>query len=158
MASIAKQSTLEKVLEITNRVGASENIEIVEVELLGGGRHRVLRIFIDKPNGVTHADCETISEKVSAILDAQDVIPGGEYTLEVSSPGVERKLKTSKDFERFVGKRIRVWLREPVDNRRQWEGTLEAFEANIIRLEASPGKTVEFPFPQVERANLKFEW
>jgi ribosome maturation factor RimP len=158
MSSIAKQAALEKVVEIVNRVGASENIEIVDVELLGGGRHRVLRIFIDKPQGVTHSDCENISEKVSVILDQEDVIAGGEYTLEVSSPGVERKLKTSKDFERFVGKRIRVLLRQPVENRRQWEGTLEAFQANIIRLEASPGKTVEFPFLQVERANLKFEW
>ncbi len=158
MSSVAKQATLEKVIEIANRVGASESIEIVDVELLGGGNNRVLRIFIDKPGGVTHADCETISEKVGAVLDVEDVMTGGAYTLEVSSPGVERKLKTLKDFERFLGKRVRVLLREPVDNRRQWEGAIAAVRQDVIQLDTSPGKTVEFPHRQVERANLKFEW
>jgi ribosome maturation factor RimP len=158
MTSIAKQTMLSKVVEITNRVGTSEGIEIVDVELLGGGRNRVLRIFIDKPEGVTHSDCELISEQVGTILDVEDVIPGGAYTLEVSSPGVERKLKTARDFQRFVGKRAKILLRDPVENRRQWEGVIAAFQDDIVRLEASPGKIVEFPLGRVERANLKFEW
>ncbi|MBI4908266.1 MAG: ribosome maturation factor RimP [Acidobacteria bacterium] len=158
MASVAKQAALEKVVEIANRVGASEGIEIVDVELLGGGRNRVLRIYIDKPGGVTHADCESVSEQVGTILDAEDAIDGGTYTLEVSSPGVERKLKSQKDFERFIGKRAKVLLRDPLENRRQWEGTIAEVKDGVIHLEASPGKAVEFPLGQVERANLKFEW
>ena len=71
-------------------------------------------IFIDKPEGVTHADCEMISQNVGTILDVEDVIPGAHYTLEVSSPGVERKLTKPRDFERFVGKKVKVALREPI--------------------------------------------
>ncbi|MBI3208714.1 MAG: ribosome maturation factor RimP [Candidatus Solibacter usitatus] len=152
-----KQALEDKVVEIAQRVGASEEIEIVDVQLLGGGNNRVLRIFIDKPEGVTHSDCENVSNQVGTILDVEDLIPG-HYTLEVSSPGVERKLKTMRDFERFQGKKAKIQLREPVDDRRQWEGVLSGVTGGVIRLEASPGRFVEFPLEQVERANLKFEW
>ena len=83
--------------------------------MLGGGGSRVLRIFIDKPEGVTHADCEFISQNVGTILDVEDVIPGARYTLEVSSPGVERKLTKPREFERFVGQKVKVVLRQPVE-------------------------------------------
>jgi len=102
---MSREEVTAKVLEIAERVGASEGLEIVEVQLLGGGGARLLRIFIDKPEGVTHADCEMISQNVGTILDIEDVIPGAHYTLEVSSPGVERKLTKPRDFERFVGKK-----------------------------------------------------
>ena len=81
-----RTAVVEKVREIAERVGASEGVEVVDVQLLGGGNSRVLRIFIDKPQGVTHADCEFMSHNAGAILDVEDVIPGGHYTLEVSSP------------------------------------------------------------------------
>jgi len=106
---------VSKIEAIAERVAQSEGIEIVEVELKGGGRNKFLRISIDKPEGVTHADCETISHQVGTILDVEDVVPGA-YTLEVSSPGVERKLSKYKDFERFTGKKIKTILREPVEN------------------------------------------
>src|SRR5271154_4212969 len=114
----------EKVQQIAERVGADAGIEIVDVKLLGGGGSRLLRIFIDKPSGVTHADCEYISQNVGTILDVEDVIPGQRYTLEVSSPGVERKLTKPRDFERFVGQKAKVVLREPVENQRSWVGKL----------------------------------
>ncbi len=82
-----REAVVARVTEIAERVGRSEGLEIVDVELLGGGNGRVLRIFIDKPQGVSHADCELISQQVGTILDVEDVIPGGRYTLEVSSPG-----------------------------------------------------------------------
>lgn len=82
-----RTAIIERVQEIAERVGADTGLEIVDVQLLGGGTNRVLRIFIDKPEGVTHADCEHISQHVGTILDVEDVIPGGRYTLEVSSPG-----------------------------------------------------------------------
>jgi ribosome maturation factor RimP len=148
---------LSKIEAIADRVAQSEGIEIVEVELKGGGKNRFLRISIDRPEGVTHADCELISHQVGTILDVEDVVPGA-YTLEVSSPGVERKLLKYKDFERFNGKKIKVSLREPVENSRRWEGTLASCADGLIHLEVAEGKTIQFPFDQVEKANLKFEW
>jgi len=156
---MAGQSPIvEKVQAIAERVAASEGIEIVDVQLLGGGAHRMLRLYIDKPAGVSHADCELISQQVGTILDVEDVIPGGRYTLEVSSPGVERKLSRPRDFERFIGQKIKVVLREPVDDRRHWAGTLTAFADGVVTLEPSPEKTLQFPLHLLEKANLKFEW
>jgi len=155
---MARQDVTEKVQEIAERVAASEGLEIVEVQLLGGGSARLLRIFIDKPGGVTHADCETVSQNVGTILDVEDVIPGAHYTLEVSSPGVERKLTKPRDFERFVGQKVKVALRQPVENQRSWTGTLTGFAEGVLTLEPSPGRNIQFPLDQVEKANLKFEW
>src|SRR5580658_4626374 len=153
-----RTAVVEKVREIAERVGASEHIEVVDVQLLGGGGSRLLRIFIDKPEGVTHADCEYISQHVGTILDVEDVVPGARYTLEVSSPGVERKLSKPREFERFVGQKVKVVLRQPVENQRTWTGALKSFAEGIITLEPSPGRSVQFALDQVEKANLKFEW
>jgi ribosome maturation factor RimP len=149
---------IAKVQAIAERVAGSEGIEVVDVQLLGGGGSRVLRLYIDKPGGVSHADCELMSQNVGTILDIEDVIPGGRYTLEVSSPGVERKLTKPRDFERFAGQKIKVVLRQPVANQRHWVGALKGFAEGVITLEPAPGKFVQFPFDQVEKANLKFEW
>jgi ribosome maturation factor RimP len=154
----AKEEIVARINEIARRVGVSEGIEIVDVEFLGGGKNRLLRIYIDRPEGVTHADCEFISGQVGTILDVEDVIPGDSYTLEVSSPGVERKLAAPRDFERFVGKKAKVVLREPVENQRHWEGKLAGFSDGVVALESSGGKIVHFPLEQVQKANLKFEW
>ena len=153
-----RETIAEKVQTIAERVGAGAGVEIVDVQMLGGGRQRVLRIFIDKPEGVTHADCEFVSHNVGTILDVEDVVPGSGYKLEVSSPGVERKLTRPREFERFVGKKIKVVLKQPVENQRQLTGALTGFSEGIITLEPSPGHSVRFPLEQVERANLKFEW
>jgi ribosome maturation factor RimP len=156
--NMTRSDITEKVQAIAERVASSEGIEIVEVQMLGGGNSRVLRLFIDKPQGVTHGDCEFISQNVGAILDVEDTIPGGHYTLEVSSPGVERKLKKPKDFERFVGQKVKVVLRQPVENQRHYTGALTGFASGVLTIEPAPGKAVQIPFDQVERANLKFEW
>ena len=128
------------------------------MELLGSGTHRVLRIFIDKESGVTHADCDLVSNLFGTALDEIDIIPCGQYTLEVSSPGVERKLKTLRDFSRFAGKKAKILLREPLEDRRQWEGLLAGIDEDRIVLEPKPGRTIRFALDQVERANLKFDW
>jgi ribosome maturation factor RimP len=158
MSVTGKEEIVSKITEIAQRVGDAEGIEIVDVQLLGAGRGRVLRIFIDRPAGVSHADCEFISQQVGTILDVEDVIPGDSYTLEVSSPGLERKLFKERDFERFVGKTAKVVLREPVENQRRWEGKLAGIAEGIVALEPSDGKVIRFPLAQVEKANLKFEW
>ena len=157
--AVKSTTVADKVREIAERVAASEGIEIVEVELLGGGRNRVLRIYIDKPQGVTHGDCEFISQNVGTILDVEDVIPGDQgYTLEVSSPGVERKLTKPRDFERFTGQKVKVTLREPIENQRRWEGILKGFAGGVVTMETAAGRYIEFRLDQVEKANLKFDW
>ena len=156
--SLGKDTILDKVREIADRVCTSEGIELVDAELLGGGGFRVLRLFIDRPAGVTHSDCELVSKEVGTILDMEDTIPGARYTLEVSSPGVERKLSKPQDFQRFTGQKVKIKLREPVDNQRNWEGTLAGFAEGAITLEPAPGKVVKIALDQVEKANLKFEW
>src|SRR5215472_6894804 len=135
-----RNSVVEKVREIAERTAADKGLEVVDVQLLGGGGTRVLRIFIDKPEGVTHADCERLSQHVGTILDVEDVIPGGRYTLEVSSPGLERKLAKPKEFERFVGHKVKVVLRQPVEHQKHWVGALRSFAEGIITLEPSPGR------------------
>jgi len=153
-----REEIVAKVTEIAERVGGSEGIEIVDVELLGAGRGRVLRLYIDRPQGVSHGDCEFISQQVGTILDMEDVIPGESYTLEVSSPGLERKLSKPKDFEKFVGQKAKVVLREPVENQRHWEGVLGGISDGIISMQPSAGRVIRFPLSQVKKANLKFEW
>jgi len=166
MSAIGREETVRKITEIAQRAGEPEGIEIVDVQLLGAGRGRVLRIFIDRSTsvntpggpGVSHADCEFISQQVGTIIDVEDVIPGDSYTLEVSSPGLERKLFKEKDFERFAGHKAKVVLREPVENQRRWEGKLAGISDGIVALEPSEGRVIRFPLTQVEKANLKFEW
>jgi ribosome maturation factor RimP len=153
-----RNNVVERIEDIARRVADSAGLEIVEVELKGSGKARALRIFIDKPEGVTHADCELVSQEVGTILDVEDVIPGGSYNLEVSSPGVERKLRKPGDFERFTGKKVKVVLREPVEGSNHWEGLLCAAEGGLIRLDVGNGRVISFTFDAVSRANLKFEW
>jgi len=147
-----------KVEAIANRVAASEGLEVVEVAVKGGGASRLVRISIDKPAGVTHGDCELVSQQVGTILDVEDVVPGGRYTLEVSSPGVERKLAKPGDFVRFQGKKIKVVLREPVEGRRNWEGTLAGFEDGRVTLETGGKAPLRVALDEIQKANLKFEW
>lgn len=153
-----KSEIIDKVTEIVERAGRKSGIEAVEIELKGVGNSRVLRIFIDKPEGVTHADCQHISDYVGTVLDVEEVIPDGRYTLEVSSPGVERKLSRPRDFERFTGQNAKIVLTEPVEDRKVWEGKLAGFSDGTITLEPAQGEPVKIPLGQVARANLKFDW
>ena len=152
-----REDIASKIEEIARRVAGSEGLEVVEVEVKGGGNNRLVRIAIDKPEGVTHGDCEVMSQQVGTILDVEDVVPG-RYTLEVSSPGVERKLIKPQDYERFQGKKAKITLRDAVEGRRNWEGTLAGVAGDAVMVETEPGKTREFPLNQIQKANLKFEW
>jgi ribosome maturation factor RimP len=154
---MANQSqTEQQIRQIAERVASSEGLEIVEVTLRGGGRQRLLRVFIDKPAGVSHADCELISREVGTILDIEDVI-SGPYRLEVSSPGLDRKLLKAADYERFAGKKARVKLRQPVDGQLQFTGRLLAAEAGAIGMTTEAGVLVRFRFEDVEQARLVVE-
>jgi ribosome maturation factor RimP len=156
---------LDHIHAIAERVAASLGVEIVEIELRGGGKSRMLRIFIDKPSGVTHEDCANLSREVSTILDVEDAVPGGSYVLEVSSPGLDRKLVRPGDFERFQGSRIKLTTKEPVNGNRHFEGRLEHFEAGRLTLDltqarkkarsiSDPSQKLEIELANLEKANL----
>src|SRR5579872_3053759 len=142
-----RQEVVSKIEEIAGRVAASGGLEVVEVELKGSGGNHLLRISIDKPAGVTHADCELVSHQVGTILDVEDVVPG-HYTLEVSSPGVERKLFKPNDYIRFQGKKAKIVLREPVENQRHWEGTLAGLDEGTVALDTGMRGVRRFPLNQ----------
>jgi ribosome maturation factor RimP len=152
------QALHDRIAEVAERVAASEGLELVEVELRGNGASRLLRITIDKPEGVSLNDCENLSRQLGTILDVEELVPGGRYQLEVSSPGVERKLFRPIDFERFLGERIKVTLHQPRAGRKTFEGRLSAFKDNVVSLEVSDSETLALPLDEIFRANLKFEW
>jgi ribosome maturation factor RimP len=156
---------LDHVHAIAERVAASLGLEIVEIELRGGGKSRMLRIFIDKPSGVTHEDCASLSREVSTIFDVEDAVPGGPYVLEVSSPGLDRKLSRPADFEKFQGSRVKLTTKDPVNGNRHFEGRLEHFESGRLTLDLAEARRkfrpkdetqqkLEIELANVEKANL----
>jgi ribosome maturation factor RimP len=168
---------VDRVREIADRVAASSGLEVVEIEFLGGGKARMLRVFLDKvgpgasalgglTEGVTHEDCANFSREFGTILDVEDVMPGS-YTLEVSSPGLDRKLIKAADFTRFTGSRVKLTTKQPLNNNRYFEGRLENFSEGRLTLDlsvaskksrkkmgAAAGEKVEIEFANVEKANL----
>jgi ribosome maturation factor RimP len=160
---------IDQVREVVERVALSSGLEVVEVELKGSGKARMLRIFIDKPGGVTHEDCANVSREVGTILDVEDIVPGDSYLLEVSSPGLDRKLVRPADYERFMGSRIKLTTRNPVNGNRHFEGRLETFQNATLTLEMGAAKTaqkkksrsedsspqkLEIELSNIEKANL----
>ena len=162
----AMAAGLEKVREIAERVAQSSGLEVVAVELHGGGKARMLRIYIDKPGGVTHEDCSGFSREVGAIFDVEDAVPGASYLLEVSSPGLDRELSKAEDYERFTGSLVKLMTREPVNGNRHFEGRLKGLRNGCLSLELTdrkkskkhqavePGTEIEIELANVERANL----
>ena len=157
---------LNTIREIAGRVATAQGVEVVDVELRGGGKARTLRITIDKPEGVTHEDCAMVSREVSTILDVEDAVQGPSYTLEVSSPGLDRPLLKAEDYRRFAGSRLKLTTREPVNGNRHFEARLQSFENGKLTLEtisgkkkpkpghAKAGQTIEVDLANVEKANL----
>ena len=156
----------DQIHEIAERVAASSGLEVVEVDLRGGGKARMLRIYIDKPGGVTHDDCSNFSREVGTIFDVEDAVPGGPYTLEVSSPGLDRKLSKAAEFERFSGSLVKLMTRDPVNANRHFEGRMTWLGEGRIGLELvgrkkskkheaqEAGSTVEIELANIEKANL----
>jgi ribosome maturation factor RimP len=165
-----KNEAISRIEQIAASVAVAGGLELVEVELKGAGANQLLRIVIDKPGGVSHADCEFVSREAGTQLDGVfddsgngNALPGP-YQLEVSSPGVERKLKKWQDWERFRGQKVKVVLKQPAEgNLRHFDGIIsqtaaDANGAHIVTVELADGKHVTVPVDQVDRANLKFEW
>jgi ribosome maturation factor RimP len=190
---------LDAIRTMAERVAASHQLEVVDLEFQGGAKFRTLRVFIEKDaqaraalaelaaagevesdalpqgvpvemlSGVTHEDCELFTRDFGTLLDVEDLIPGAEYTLEVSSPGLERKLAKPSDFSRFQGGVVKVQTFTAVNNNRHWQGRLIKFEDGILTLDLSAvrqkGKArkaaseqfVTIALANVEKANLVAE-
>jgi ribosome maturation factor RimP len=137
-------------------------LELVEVEFKRTGREALLRLFIDKEGGVTLDNCADFSRELSILLDIEDFIPC-EYNLEVSSPGLDRPLKTEADYERFTGRLIKVRTYEPYhddagNKRKTFLGRLEGLRDGVVVMALNEGPTASIPLERVAKANLEFEF
>jgi len=193
---------MDAIRALAERVAASHHLEVVDLEFGGGGKSRALRVFLEKDaaerkrlkeraeagevedlpkgvpvellSGVTHEDCAAFATDFGTLLDVEDVVPGSEYTLEVSSPGLERSLKKAEEFERFAGSLVKVKTFTPVNNNRVWTGRLTGIVDGVVRIDlagvkqkgkkkagireqGSGNSVVEIPLKDVEKANLVVE-
>ncbi len=130
----------------------ADGVELVHAEYQSKTSPSVLRIYIDKPGGVSLQDCARVSKHASALLDEEDFIPR-RYVLEVSSPGIERPLFKEADYRRFVGKEIRLITTERIEDRRKFTGLIRTFSEGILKLELD-GETYQIPFSKIRKANL----
>ncbi len=196
----AMSLSLEQIRRTADRVAASHGLDVVEIEYLGGGKQRILRVFIeqnaeqrarraaeaaaapgeqqslrdlegegialDQLAWVTHEDCERFSRDFGTVIDVENLVPASDYTLEVSSPGLDRKLETRSDYERFQASPVKVRTFTPVAGNRHWQGKLTEVKPEGIVLDLTakkqkgskrasvPVQTVEIAFANIEKANL----
>jgi ribosome maturation factor RimP len=154
---MTESAVVERVREVVQPPVEAAGYELVDVQWKHEQAGWVLRVFVDAPGGITHHDCERVSRELSAVLDVHDVIPHA-YNLEVSSPGLDRPLVTLEHFRRYTGKKARVRLRQGVDGRRNYAGTIVAVDgdARTFTVEVD-GKEHVLPHGDLERANLQLE-
>ena len=126
--------------------------ELVGIEFVARGHHGLLRLYIDNEDGITLDDCEKVSHQVSGVLDVEDPIPG-QYSLEVSSPGLDRPLFKAAHYERFAGHEVKLQSNAPVDGRRRFKGILQGIRDNEVVIEVD-GKEVRLPLESIEKARL----
>src|SRR6202142_2204659 len=147
---------LDRIREAAERVARSLGMEVVDVEWKVG-KERFLRVYIDKPEGVSHRDCEAVSNQFSVILDVEDLVPGPPYILEVSSPGLDRKLTKAAEFARFAGRLARITTTEPVENQKFFEGRLAGVADGKVQIEVK-GRVIALPMEGIRKANLVVEF
>ncbi len=153
---MGKTRTEDIVWEMAKPVVDFLGLELVDVEYIKEGGSWFLRIFIDKPQGITHDDCQAVSKKLGELLDERDSIPQS-YILEVSSPGIERPLNKPEDFVKFRGYKIRASTFSPVEGQKEFVGELEGVEDNILSINVK-GKKVTLPFGTVAKVRLEADF
>lgn len=146
----------ERLTELAGPVAGQLDVDIVDIELAGNARRTVVRIFLDKPGGVTLEDCTRFSRALSAILDVEDPI-SARYVLEVSSPGLDRPLKTKKDFHRSIGRLARIVTKEKIDGEAFLVGRIQAVNEQTVAVLVDGSKEVSIPFEQISKARLEIE-
>ena len=150
------ESLQSRVVALAEHVAAALGMEVILVEIKGGGGRSVIRTFIDQPAGISLGDCERFSKRLSVVLDVEDWIPFS-YVLEVSSPGLDRPLVKEGDFQRFAGKTVKLRTRLPFAGQRNFQGKILGAAEGVIGLEVVPGKRVEIAMADIEKANLIVE-
>ena len=147
----------DKIKQVAANVTQDKQLELVHAEVVGTQRKPTVRIFIDKPGGVTVEDCSQVSREVGAILDAEDLIPSA-YLLEVSSPGIERQLYSLQDFEKFAGQMAKVKTNAPINGQKNFRGKIVSVTGEEIAFEDKTSGSVSFPYSAVAKANLEVDF
>ena len=149
-------SVAERVREIAEQAAIDHGVELVHAEVAGPEGRPIVRVFIDKPEGVTHDDCSAVSTQMDTVLDVEDFIHSP-YTLEVSSPGLERGLYKPADYERFAGGQAKIKARTPVKDQRNFRGRIIGVESNHVIFDDQTSGRVEIPIDGIARANLEID-
>jgi len=153
---MGQNSIAERVQELAERVAIDHGLELVHTEVAGPENKPIVRVFIDKPHGVTHDDCSDVSLHLGTILDVEDFIHAS-YTLEVSSPGLERGLYKRADYERFAGSDAKLKTRQPIEGQRNFRGRILGVDENDVLLEDRTNGRVRIPFGIITKANLEVD-
>jgi ribosome maturation factor RimP len=154
---MGKEVERDRIRQLVAEVVEGQGYELVEFVLKGGGKNGILRVFIDRPAGISHQDCELVSEQLGTVLDVEDLIPFA-YTLEVSSPGLDRKLVKDSDYTRFEGKLAKIQTRIALQNQKTFKGRLRGLQGSSILLEMPKGGLMEIPLDVIHEARLEFDW
>ena len=153
---MANESIAARVQELAERVAIDHGLELVHTEVAGPENKPIVRIFIDKPQGVTHEDCSEMSNYLGTMLDVEDFIHAP-YTLEVSSPGLERGLYKRADYERFAGSNAKMKTRQPIDGQRNFRGRLLGLDGNDVLFEDRTNGQVRVPLELITKANIEVD-
>jgi ribosome maturation factor RimP len=158
----SKDSICDQVVQIAQPIIDSKQLELVDIEYVRMGKDAVLRLFIDKVGGIALDDCAEVSHELSTILDIEEVITCN-YTLEVSSPGLDRPLKKTEDYLRYVGRLVKVrtydqCLDDSGNKRKTFLGTLDGLVDGVIKITLKEGQTASVPLERVAKAHLEFEF
>jgi ribosome maturation factor RimP len=145
-----------RVQELAERVAIDHGLELVHVEVAGPDNKPIVRVFIDKPQGVTHDDCSEVSTHLGTILDVEDFIHAS-YTLEVSSPGLERGLYKRADYERFSGSNAKLKTRQPIGGQRNFRGRLLGLEGDELIFDDRTNGRVQIPLDLIKQANIEVD-
>jgi ribosome maturation factor RimP len=149
-------SVADRVNQIAEQAAIDHGLELVHVEIAGPEGHPILRVFIDKPGGVTHNDCSGVSTQIGTVLDVEDFIHSA-FTLEVSSPGLERGIYKLSDYERFAGREAKLKTRQPVRSQRNFRGRIAGIENDSVVFEDRTSGRLTIPFDLIVKANLEVD-
>jgi len=149
-------SVADRVNAIAEQAAIDHGLELVHAEVAGPEGRPVVRVFIDKPGGVTHDDCSNVSTQIGTVLDVEDFIHSA-YTLEVSSPGLERGLYQPADYEKFAGHLAKLKTRSPIKNQRNFRGRIVGVADSEVVFEDNVSGRVRIPFADIAKANLEVD-
>jgi ribosome maturation factor RimP len=156
---LTERGLKETLRDVAERVTSSRGFELVDVEVKRAPGGQLVRLFVDKPGGIGLDDLQTVSEEVSAILDVEDPIDSA-YTLEVSSPGLDRPLKGEADYRRYQGRLARLSSYEPLEGRRHWTGRIVSVDSGVVSLslENEGGAVTQIPIDKIAHGRLEVEF